>query len=189
MIIQYGADSLRYGSDALRYGDNATGAVQAHWSFEYADGSFYAWTGGADLTIDGRTYLGIGAIARLTSMPVEAGEPEKRATITLSAIPPEQRQFWLREAVGPHDVIVRQLISRDGRSWQFIPRMFRGQLSSPRLQGGAYSVDIVYRIININRGRSVFWSHESQRRLYPGDDGFEHAATIADGVDIDWPPL
>ena len=166
-------------------------ADQAHWLFEFDDQSLLVWTGAGELTLAGKTYVGVGGLASVSPVAAEAGEPERRVAITLSAILPADRRLWLQD-VGPKRVTLRQVYGRDDADgntvWRLVPRAYRGRLSAPRLQGGEYTIEIVSRIEDIDRGVPFFWSSSSQQRRHPGDLGFEHLETIGDGVEIRWPP-
>ena len=66
---------------------------------------------------------------------------------------------------------------------------FTGRLDVPEITDGAEdcTISITYesRLIDLQTPREWRWTHESQRALFPDDDGFQFVAGIQ-GVEIKW---
>ena len=149
---------------------------------------FRLWTGLGPLTWAGEQYEGLGELLSVGLMESSMGEAEQRLTISISGIRPDLRARMLDDP-GPVRVEVQLLVSQDGGStWTLIPRRFRGVLQNPSLVEEVYSFDVVPRIIDTDRGRVQYWSHEDQQSRHPGDTGFRDLRQITDGVDLRWPP-
>ena len=161
--LSFKNELIAYGGDEIAYTESRD-PPYAHWLFRYDDGTFGAWTGDHAIEIDGVEYIGIGGIVSISGATAEAGVPQTQLKITLSGIDTTQRGLWLHD-IGSKKATVEQIVSCDGVSWQKIPRAFRGRLSAPKLQGGEFSINVVKRVADVDRGRPLFWSNETQQRL------------------------
>lgn len=162
---------------------------QLHWAIRVLlPTPLNLWTGEGDLTFDSVNYTGAGDLLAVNLIPLEAGIHERRASLELSVVSPAMRTALLDDP-GPTKVEIRQIYSTDlGQNWTAVNRIFRGRLSNPRITSQLYSVDVVQRIVDIDRGRPLKWSDATQKRRSPGDRGFEMASQLEAGFDIRWPP-
>ena len=164
------------------------------------------WTGNAPIFFNGQTFgdesigrgtlsppspvefSAFGELISVSLLPLEAGLNESRATLQLAAVESRMRQLLLQDP-GPAKCEIYQIYRQEtGGAWSVVPRIFRGRLSNPKINRQTYSVDVVQRIADLDRGRPLKWSDQAQKARHPGDRGFEHAAQLAAGLDIRWPP-
>ena len=151
------------------------------------------WTGqGAlayDVDSDGVAEIWSGAGALLQVSELEIGEPDRRLTVQLSAIPASLRADFLQDR-GPKKATVWWIFSLDGgASWNRAPLKSIGQLSSPLMQDGVLGVEVETIRGDVDHGTVRQWSHEDQQRRFPDDKGFEDLRELAQqGVDTTWPP-
>ena len=151
------------------------------------------WTGQADLSfqVSGEStphnWVGAGSIFQISNL--EIGEPDRRLTIQLSAIPTARRSYFLQD-YGPKKVQIWWIFSLDnGQTWHEAPLKFIGRLSSPLMEDGELRVEIETLRGDVDHGTPKRWSHEDQQRRFTGDKGFEYMRALSQqGVDTTWPP-
>ena len=166
------------------------GASTVRAEFALSGTDFNLWTGHGNVTLDSVVHTGIGDIISVSSLPVEVGSPEKRASITISAADAGVRAALVDDS-GPVRLKIRMVMSTDGgATWSFVGNSYIGRLSNPRIQGESYTVDVSGRIDDIDRGRDFFWSDTAQKLRHPGDRGLEYAAETHESrqFKLRWPP-
>lgn len=168
------------------------------WALEFtdrpADGlEWRFWSGAGTLTInesDGTTstYTGMNGAIGLVPPKEEAGEGV-RLTAQLDAHDNEIRKQMVRD-LGPLRVKIRWLVRNNSDATPtYKPfKTFQGRLSKPVLKGSLYSIDVESMISDINRGRTVYWSHDTQTARHSDDLGFEFLTSLAEGIQTKWPP-
>lgn len=147
----------------------------------------HIWTGQGELTIGGQTYTPTNIVAGVTTNGGNFVGAETRLTLELFATTDALRSEFLQDP-GPGRVVVRQVVSSDdGANWSQIPRAFAGRLTTPRLVGDRYQVDLVDRYGDPLRPAPRYWSHEDQITRFAGDMGLSHMRAIETGVNVRWP--
>ena len=151
------------------------------------------WTGQGTLSfqVTGdtalRNWIGSGSLIRVSNL--EIGEPDRRLSIQLSAVPANRRSHFLQD-YGPKRVQLWWIFSLNrGQNWNEAPLKFMGKLSSPQMHDGSLQVEIETLRGDVDHGTTKMWSHEDQQRSFSGDKGFEHMRALSQqGVDTTWPP-
>ncbi|MBF2755731.1 MAG: hypothetical protein ISN29_10820 [Gammaproteobacteria bacterium AqS3] len=94
--------------------------------------------------------------------------------------------------VGPLLVNVSWIFHRSSTSetedWTPTKKSFRGRLSSPSLSGAQYTINVESIVADIDRGRVLNWSNDTQKARHPNDRGFEYLTELAEGIETKWPP-
>jgi len=189
---------LRWGEDEIAWGSDLSPAalidrdVMSHLLIDadyVSDDSIRVWTGIGDLDLNGVTYTGIGPEVISVRIGQATEKEDARLQVTLAGLtePETRRAFY--EFRGRVVVTVRLIYSIDeGVSWLRVPRSFTGLYSRPRIQNDTVSFEVATYREQLDRGYEVEWSHANQRALHAGDNGLEHLKTIADGINLSWPP-
>jgi hypothetical protein len=156
----------------------------------FSSGTVRMWSGYGDLSWNGFTWVGAGNLAAVS--PVNEND-EIRAngiTVSLSGIPSEMISLVLNEVgqgrlgrlyigfLDASDAIIADPILS-----------FEGRLDVPALEdnGETAMITITYesRLIDLQRARESRYTNEEQKRLYPGDVGFEFVPYLQDVV-LNW---
>lgn len=146
-------------------------------------GTVRLWSGLGNLTIDGNTYTGTGALGGITQIEEDAGDV--RATgvaMTLSGIPSSQLGLVLNNPLQGRPAIVHAGFFN--AQWQFISlvRLIRGRIDTCEIDIAGDTCTITVRaenhLIDLERPRVRRYTDEDQRNLYPDDRGLEFVASI-----------
>lgn len=171
--------------------------LQMSWALEFldnpADGlTFRFWAGAGDLTIteaDSSTtvYSGMNGAVNIKPPRERSGDGVK-LTAVLDATDINIRRQLQRD-LGPLRIRCRWLWWDYGAElWKTTGKEFHGRLSAPVLYGKSYSINIESLITDIDRGRVLNWSNDTQQSRHPNDKGFEFLKDYAQGIDLKWPP-
>lgn len=157
---------------------------------EFASGTVRLWTGFGDLSWDGKTWNGGGALLGVSPMEEVSGVVAAGATVSLSGIPLDLIQIVIEEA--------RQGLP--GRAWlgllndagQVIAdpaQLFVGRLDVPGIDadGATAIISVSYenRLIDMDRPRQFRYTDQSQRALFPNDAGFNFVTSLQE-AEIVW---
>lgn len=165
---------------------------RVHWiaEFELSDGTVRWWSGEGDVTINSVVYSGVGgpngSFVQLSPITTSVTTPTRRATVILSLSSAGIRMM-LQADVGAIEVKIGYITSLDGGAWTKLPLSFVGRLSRPVIKNGLYTAELETYGGDIDRGKPLYWSKSAQAIRDPTDKGFDQAAEIADGKEIDWP--
>ena len=138
------------------------------------------------LTLGSQKYLSTNDLLQVTGVESRFTEAAARPQITLSGIDSTLRTLLVHDP-GRVDVEIGA-VRWDNPSWVSLPRKVRGLLTDPVMQGLTYTFEVTPQTLDVDRGEVRFWTDEDHRRRYDGDGIFQHVRTIADGIDIRWPP-
>ena len=184
-------DNLIWGGPAPEFIlDTAIGHLTV--SAEYpSDPPIHTWTGGGDLMLGGITYTGVGPDVISVRIGQATEREDARIQVTLTGLdtPELKRAFF--EFRGRVIITVRFVYSvDDGNTWRAIPRFFRGLYSRPQMRNNTLTFEVATYQEDLDRGYEQNWSDSSQRADFPGDLGFQHLVTIAEGGELmtRWPP-
>lgn len=139
---------------------------------------------------NGITWLsayGISAIGEISETAAEA----KGLTFTLSATNDSLLAAALNEAVQGRIVIMRlATLTTATLALAVDENMWRGTLDVMTIERGesnsSITVTAEHMLANWDRPNLLLHSHEDQQRLYPGDDFYKFAASLAE-ASIVWP--
>ena len=144
------------------------------------------WTGQGDLTLSSITYMSTHDLISIEGVETRLSEVSARPRVTFSAVDANLRTLLLHDP-GRVDVTIGA-VRWDGTKWVKMPRVVRGLLTDPIMQGQLYTFEVTPETLDIDRGDVHYWTDEDHRRRHPNDGMFQHSRTLSDGVDIAWPP-
>jgi hypothetical protein len=157
---------------------------------EFATGWVRLWSGLGEISWNGESWSGAGALLGLGSID-ESGEVVAGGTaVSLSGVPVDLVQMAIEEArQGLPGRIWLGLLAEDGSIIADPVQAFTGRLDVPEIKDDAdtCTITISYesRLIDLTVARTWRYTHESQQALYPGDLGFEYVTAIQDR-EITW---
>ena len=166
---------------------NVNRAPMVAWTLRFpASGDAY-WSGAGAEVIDDVAHKAVGHIVSIESAEAAVGDPARLA-LGIDATDPTLMAALMQDS-GPVEVHVGWVWSADsGATWNVLAQAVRGFLSSPAYADGLYRMVVEERPADIDRGRTGWWSDESQQRRHPGDTGFSRLAALARGLPGSWPP-
>lgn len=157
---------------------------------EFASGWVRVWTGDFDLTWEGQTWIGAGALIGLGTLEDTTDIVASGTVVSLSGVPLDLISLAITEArQGKLGRIWLALLTPEREIIADPLQAFSGRLDVPEISedGATCTITLSYesRLIDLGTPRSWRYTHESQQALYPGDMGFEHVTAIQDR-DITW---
>ena len=147
---------------------------------------YYFWTGSGELVLGSDTFLSTNDLVSIEGVETRLNEAGARPRVTFSGVTPELRTLLVHDP-GKVDVTIGA-VRWDGTQWVRMPRQIRGLLTDPVMSGLLYTFEVTPESLDVDRGEVRYWTDEDHRRRHPGDGIFKHVRTLADGVDIRWPP-
>lgn len=131
-------------------------------------------------TYGGESYAPGGNLISIEGMGAQAsGAPRLR--ISLAIRDPSLRSGFLN-SVGPVEVEVIFLTRpRPKTAYKEISKV-KGHLTDGKLEGNVYSFIVAPPNFDLQRGRALYWDHDSQQQRAAGDRGFEMMASLAEGL-------
>ena len=170
--------------------------IQSNWllSLTYPQGftdlnidtQYDFWTGHGDLVLGSTTYMSTKDLINIEGVEHRLSEAAARPRVTFSGVNPKLRTLLLHDP-GRVEVTIGA-VRWDGNNWVKIPRVVRGLLTDPVMQGLMYTFEVTPEKLDVDRGDVAYWTDEDHRRRHPNDGIFQHVRTLSDGVDIRWPP-
>ena len=151
----------------------------------FDSGAIRLWTGYADRTINGQTYIGSGNLLSISGIDEVNDLSAKSATISLNGIlssivslalsePYQRRQCRILWGVTNVDDYVE---------------VFGGYMNTMAIEDSGETSNITLtvesKLIELNRPRVRRYTHESQKSRYPTDTFFSYVADLQD-KDIVW---
>ena len=150
------------------------------------DLDYFFWTGNGDLALSSTTYKSTQNLVSIEGVETRLNETSARPRVTFSGVETHIRTLFLHDP-GRVDVTLGA-VRWDGKKWVRMPRQVKGLLTDPVLSGLLYTFEITPEILDVDRGEVFYWTDEDHRRRHPNDGIFQHVRTLADGVDLRWPP-
>ena len=170
--------------------------IISHWllSLRYPQGftnlniptEYDFWTGPGELTIGTVTYTSSGDLMQIEGVETRLSEAASRPRVTISGVNDSTRPLLLHDP-GRVEVTIGA-VRWNGTGWVKMPREVQGLLSDPVMQGLLYTFEVTPETLDVDRGEVMYWTDEDHRRRHEGDGIFQHVRTLADGIDIRWPP-
>ena len=150
------------------------------------DTDYYFWTGQGELTLNSQVYVSTQDLLSIVGVESRFSQAQARPRVSFSGVDAERRTLFLHDP-GRVDVVIGA-VRWDGTNWVKMPRVVRGLLTDPILQGLIYTFETTPQTLDIDRGDVQYMTDEDHRRRYPNDKLYQHTRTLSDGVDIAWPP-
>ena len=103
------------------------------------------------------------------------------------------RSSVLQRDLGPLNSTIYFVYRETGtEDWNFItdgttPRYIRGRSAQTTFENGMWAFEVENRNHDADRLLTDIWSDAVQQARYSGDKFFEFAASIEEGLEIDWP--
>ena len=152
-------------------------------------GDLLVWSGGGDLSLGGRTYVGAGNLLSMASLQESTDFSSPSLTLTLS---------------GMNDAVLTNALSVDYQNREaFIEfgvldagggvasnfTIFSGRIATMGVDENPdnpkVSVNVTSRLEDMSRPKTRRLTHEEQQELYAGDKGLSHVAALQD-KEIEW---
>lgn len=156
------------------------------------DSGTKAWHSGfGDITLDGKTYYGIGNVGSISPVKEEPGTKSSSLSVEITGIRTEVVALMLNEPYMNRPAWVHlQLLDDQDRPLIATPLLiFKGSLDSIEGTMGAtasFTLSIKSRLADWERPRKLRFSDADQQRLYPGDRGLEYVAQLSQ-KQLVWP--
>ena len=147
---------------------------------------YYFWTGQGELTLNSQVYKTAPDLLSIEGVESRFSQAQARPRVSYSGVRPDIRTLFLHDP-GRVDVVIGA-VRWDGSKWVKMPRVVRGLMTDPILQGLTYTFEVTPRTLDVDRGEVRYMTDEDHRRRYPDDELYKHSRTLSDGVDIAWPP-
>ena len=152
----------------------------------------HVWTGEGSITIDGNLYIGgIGNSVQVSPVAAEEGAPLERVELTINATDTAVRASLLADP-GPLEITIRWVYSDDnGATWSILPRLAKGTLSQPRIEGNRYTITLEFESGRDDAPRPQMWSHEECLARSTDEvtyGGMEWVPELAAQASVSWPP-
>ena len=150
------------------------------------DTDYYFWTGLKDLALGTKRYMPTGNLIQIDGVESRLSEASARPRVTFTAVNTEFRTLLVHDP-GRVEVLIGA-VRWTGSNWVQMPKVVRGLLTDPVMQGLLYTFEVTPDKLDVDRGDVHFWTDEDHRRRHPNDGIFQHTRTLSDGVEIRWPP-
>lgn len=157
---------------------------------DFPSGAVRFWEGIGDLSWDSQTWTGAGSMGSVDFATESTGVQAHGAVFSLSGIDPSLIALALGDKVRGREAVL-YLAALDGAGAVIADpvEIFSGRMDHMTIteseDAASINVHCESYLIDISRASEWRYSHEHQRQLFPGDVGFEFAATTVD-QDIHW---
>ena len=149
------------------------------------DRDYHFWTGQGDLSLNAQLYKSTRGLIQIDGVESRLSEASARPRVTFSGVNEELRTLLIHDP-GRVDVFIGA-VRWNGTKWIQMPRVVRGLLTDPVMQGLLYTFEVTPDRLDVDRGDVHYWTDEDHRRRHPNDGIFQHIRTLSDGVEIKWP--
>jgi hypothetical protein len=161
---------------------------------DFVDTPVYLWSGSGNLTYDGKTWLGIGAIASISSAEESFGQVAKDVQLSLvgqgtgiySAAMSDSRQMQGRFATVTA-AWMNEAFDTVAYAYQLQRLIMDTMTVEDVMDNGGIRVTIncVDELVDMGGSSSAYYSDANQKALHPDDTFFRFIATLP-GKDIKW---
>lgn len=147
-------------------------------------GSFRAWSGLGDRSLNGNIFMGVGNMGGISSIEESAGDVRaSTVALTLSGIDVSLLSIALQEEFqGRPATVWLQMFDIDWGAIDDPVQLNKFRCDYPVIEKGGETFSItVYAdsiLVDLERQRVRRYTHEDQQTLYPGDLGLEFVASI-----------
>ena len=119
-----------------------------------------------DVSFEGDLYIG-SKVLNISSAGQSNLVSSGQISISIVNIQPEDRAIFRETRIGSPIIVMQLIASVDGGlSWSKVGRTIKGNMSSPRIQGGTFSFNVILRNIAANLGQVRYWSHADRIRRF-----------------------
>lgn len=154
---------------------------------EFASGTIRLWTGVGVISWNDKTWIGGSNLVGISPMEEVLGTKASGASVSMSGVPIENISLAIQEAKqGLIGVAYFGLLTESGLIIANPIEMFVGRLDVPEISidGETVTVKISYenKMTDMKRTREFRYTHESQKALFPDDEGFSFVAGLQDAT-------
>ena len=146
--------------------------------------TYRLWTGGGTLSFEGQDYNGlysdIGAFISSGKIRYSLNETAKSLRVEIVS-----DNITFRDDLSFGAALSQGrigLICNKGSAWERCPVIFRGLISNISFEGELIKFNLDSGDIDKDRIRPKIWSHQSQLREFPNDQGFRFLPILVRGV-------
>lgn len=147
----------------------------------------YLWNGIGDLSLDGKTYTGVGDLLGVSEIKESSDIAAYGAELTLSGIPSNTISLALNEPYQGRYAIVKFGVISGGTPSAFT--VFAGEMDQMNISYGAdtvtISLSVESRMVDLDRARVRRYTDADQQSRYPGDLAFEFVTRLQN-EDMRW---
>jgi len=157
---------------------------------EFSDGILRFWTGYGDLSVDGKSWIGISQVLGISEATEVADLVANGITVTLSGLDTPVLSAILNEnyKLRPLSIYVGAL-DADNVPVSSLYKTFDGRMDTINIQEDGEKVNLAInaesRLIDLNRPRTRKLTDAEQKSRYPNDDSLAQVALLADRQ-LDW---
>ena len=142
----------------------------------------YLWNGVGDLSLDGKTYLGVGDLLGVSEIKESSDIAAYGAQLTLSGIPSNTISTALSEPYHGRHALVKFGVNSGGPYSAFT--VFSGEMDQMTISYGPGTVtiglDVESRLVDLDRARVRRYTDADQQLRYVGDRAFEFVTRLQD---------
>lgn len=142
----------------------------------------YLWNGVGDLSLDGKTYSGVGDLLGVSEIKESSDIAAYGARLTLSGIPSDTISLALQEPYHGRHAIVKFGVISAGTHTAFT--VFSGEMDQMNISYGPDTVtvglDVESRLVDLDRARVRRYTDADQQLRYVGDLAFEFVTRLQD---------
>ena len=156
---------------------------------EFATGVVRAWSGIGDLSWDGQTWVGTGALLQVSSIEEAAETVANGIAVTLTGVPLELISLALGSVQQGRDGKIYLGFLSNGAVVIDPALVFQGKLDVPVIEedGDTATINIAYesRLIDLQKPRESRYTDKDQQRAYPGDLGMSFVPSLQEKT-LNW---
>lgn len=150
---------------------------------EFASSTEYLWSGVSRITWNGHTWLGVGALGRISAIVEQNEIQAQNLTLSLSSVPTDLLDEAINECRLNKDVRVWfGLLLSTGEVIADPTQVFTGFTDVPTIREGTdeaiITITVENRLIALQQSCTRRFTNEDQKIDYPTDKGFEYVAAI-----------
>ena len=149
---------------------------------EFDSGTVRLWNGTYDATIEGETYTGAGSLLSISEVEETSEIAARGVSMSLSGLDTSLISTALQENYQNRNA--RVLFGTISGSTFTAYTLFRGRMDVMTISEGAETATITVTaenaLIDLERARSLRYTSESQKALYPNDKGLDYVADLQD---------
>jgi len=157
---------------------------------EFSDGILRFWTGYGDLSVDGKSWTGIGRVLGISEATEAADLSAEGVTVMLSGLDTSVLSAILNENYKLRPLVIYVgALDDDNVPVSSLYQTFSGRIDTINIQEDGEKVTIAInaesRLIDLNRPRTRKLTDAEQQSRYPNDTSLAQVALLADRQ-LDW---
>lgn len=152
---------------------------------QFSSGMLNVWSGVGSLSWDSKTWTGVGSLGSISSMPETAEVQAVGVKVALTGIPADLIGQGISECRQGYPITIYLGFLTDTNTVIADPFIaFSGMTDTVEISEGAdtatITISVESRMIDLQRARESHYTDEEQRRVWPGDKGFEFVPSVQD---------